>query len=112
MPLLSSEQLHAIQVVEDTARRLGAKLDRVDGDIQFIHNLSIMHARSAYESKSEGAAKRHLLRMFLRDPEFAWDTPASWSNKFDDPFEPGRRQELPVIDTDPWRKISGCDSHG
>jgi hypothetical protein len=50
--------------------------------------------------------------MFLRDPENAWEKPVSGVEKFDDPFTPGRPQELPIQDTDPRRKISGRESHG
>jgi len=113
MPPLSTDQAYALQLVEELARRFGTKLDRRTGDIQFIHNLSIMHARSAYGAKpSQGKSARHLLRMFLRDPENAWRKPSSYLPKFDDPFQLGREQNLPVLDMDPWRKITGRESHG
>ncbi|PSN63809.1 Clavaminate synthase-like protein [Corynespora cassiicola Philippines] len=111
MPALSKEQAHALNVVEGLAKRFSVKLDRQKGDIQFINNLSIMHARSAYGT-SRQRSPRHLLRMFLRDPELEWDKPASFKNNFDDPFTPGRHQDLPVVDGDPWRRISGRESHG
>jgi hypothetical protein len=50
--------------------------------------------------------------MFLRDPKYAWEKPALFRHNFDDPFTPGRQQNLPVIDNDPWRIISGRESHG
>ena len=113
MPSLSTEQLHALRVVEDLAQRYCTKLDRRNGDIQFINNLSIMHARSAYGGNpAQRRSTRHLLRMFLRDPRNAWTKPPSYLHKFDDPFEKGREQNLPILDTDPWRKISGRESHG
>ncbi|KAJ4297711.1 hypothetical protein N0V90_005606 [Kalmusia sp. IMI 367209] len=111
MPDLSSEQLHALHAVEEAAQKVCTQLDRQQGDIQFINNLSILHARAAY-GKSDQPSTRHLLRMFLRDPENAWDKPVSWRNNFDDPFAAGRHQEIPVQDNDPWRKISGRESHG
>jgi hypothetical protein len=111
MPALSAEQLRALAVVEDLARRFATKLDRQQGDIQFFNNLSIMHARDAYGGNG-GPSTRHLLRMFLRDSENAWEKPAAWNDKFNDPFVAGRRQEINVVDTDPWRKTSGRDSHG
>lgn len=111
MPDLSAEQMHALEVIENLARRFSTKLDRQQGDIQLINNLSILHARSAYGEKDK-PSDRHLLRMFLRDPDYAWDKPAMWRAKFDDPFTPGRPQELPIVDTDPRRKISGRESHG
>lgn len=111
MPDLSKEQMHAIQAVEELAQKVCTKLDRQQGDIQLVNNLSVMHARAAY-GKTEGPSTRHLLRMFLRDPQNAWDKPDSWKHNFNDPFTPGRRQEIPIRDLDPWRKISGRESHG
>lgn len=112
MPLVSAKQLHALHAVEELAKRFCTKLDRKQGDIQFINNLSIMHAREAYRGNNGKPSTRHLLRMFLRDSANAWEKPAAYRKSFDDPFTPGRRQNLPVIDNDPWRIISGRESHG
>ncbi|KAF2272940.1 Clavaminate synthase-like protein [Westerdykella ornata] len=112
MPALTDKQMHALEAVESLARQFSTKLDRQQGDIQFINNLSIMHARAAYHGTNSKPSTRHLLRMFLRDPENAWEKPASWLHKFDDPFTPGRPQNIPIRDTDPHRGISGRDSHG
>ncbi|KAH7075704.1 hypothetical protein BKA63DRAFT_412791 [Paraphoma chrysanthemicola] len=112
MPVVSDKQLHAMHAVEALAKRFCTKLDRKQGDIQFINNLSIMHARAAYTGSNGKPSTRHLLRMFLRDPEKAWDKPVRFRKNFDDPFTPGREQNLPVIDNDPWRIISGRESHG
>jgi hypothetical protein len=38
------------------------------GDIQFRHNHTILHARSAYEDWPEAQLKRHLLRLWLSPP--------------------------------------------
>lgn len=110
MPKLNADQLHALEAVENLAKKYSVKLDRQNGDIQFIHNLSIMHARSAYGAG--GKSSRHLLRMFLRDPEKAWEKPASFKSRFDDPFLDGREQIISILDLDPWRAISGRESHG
>jgi hypothetical protein len=40
----------------------------IPGDIQFLHNHTILHARSAYEDWPEGERKRHLLRLWLSPP--------------------------------------------
>lgn len=112
MPSVTAQQMHAMHVVGELAKRFSSKLDRKQGDIQFINNLSIMHAREAYRGSNGKPSTRHLLRMFLRDPENAWEKPARFRNNFEDPFTPGRQQNLPVIDNDPWRLISGRESHG
>lgn len=112
MPRLTAKQEHALEAVEGLAKRFCTSLDRQQGDIQFLHNLSIMHARGAYRGTGGRPSTRHLLRMFLRDPNYAWSKPASYRHNFDDPFVSGRPQNLPVIDNDPWRLISGRESHG
>jgi hypothetical protein len=111
MPPVTRAQLHALAAVETLAKRFATQLDRKKGDIQFINNLSVLHARAAYGAGKQRSS-RHLLRMFLRDPELAWQKPAECRSNFDDPFMVGRRQNLPVVDSDPWRKISGRESHG
>ena len=113
MPPMSAMQEHALQSVEQLARRFCTTLNRRQGDVQFLHNLSVLHARSAYRPAVPGmSSDRHLLRMFLRDPERAWHKPATFRASFDDPFAQGRVQNLPVVDSDPWRIISGRESHG
>ncbi|KAF2636394.1 Clavaminate synthase-like protein [Massarina eburnea CBS 473.64] len=111
MPALSKAQLHALAAVETLAKKFATQLDRQQGDIQFVNNLAVLHARAAYGTTKERSS-RHLLRMFLRDAELAWEKPASFRSNFDDPFAVGRKQNLPVVDSDPWRKISGRESHG
>lgn len=112
MPNVTERQMYAMHAVQDLAKRFCTKLDRKQGDIQLINNLSIMHAREAYQGTNGKASTRHLLRMFLRDPGKAWEKPTRFRSNFDDPFTPGRPQELPIIDMDPWRAISGRESHG
>jgi len=111
MPNLSSQQMHALDAIQKTAEKFCMRLDRQQGDIQLINNLSILHARAAY-GRGDRPSKRHLLRMFLRDPANAWEKPAAYSRNFDDPFTKGRHQDIPVHDSDPWRRISGRESHG
>ncbi len=101
-----------MHAVEELGKRFCTRLDRQQGDMQFINNLSIMHARGAYQGSNGKPSSRHLLRMFLRDPEHAWDKSGRFWGNFEDPFVKGRQQNLPVIDNDPWRLISGRESHG
>ena len=43
-------------------------MDFQPGDIQFLHNHQILHARTAYEDYPEPERKRHLLRLWLSAP--------------------------------------------
>ena len=67
VPPLTDLQLEAM----DTLDRLAASdtfrldMDFQPGDIQFLHNHQILHARTAYEDYPEPARQRHLLRLWL-----------------------------------------------
>jgi hypothetical protein len=39
------------------------------GDVQFLNNYVTLHTRRAYEDWPEPSRKRHLLRLWLSDPE-------------------------------------------
>jgi len=67
---LSAHQTEALNFFESTAAsddlRLDMELRR--GDMQFLHNHTILHSRTAYEDYSEPELKRHLLRLWLSAP--------------------------------------------
>lgn len=50
----------------DPALRLDMSF--MPGDIQFLHNHTILHARSSYEDWPQPERKRHLLRLWLAPP--------------------------------------------
>ncbi|KAK8049832.1 hypothetical protein PG994_011562 [Apiospora phragmitis] len=56
------------------------------GDMQYVNNLAVFHARDGFTDSPE--KKRHLLRLWLRDPENAWETPEAlrprWTQLYDD----------------------------
>ena len=111
LPCLTDAQAYALEAVERAASRSYLTLDRKNGDIQYVNNLAVLHARNAY---SGGNSTRHLLRMFLRDPRNAWTKPTEYADLFDSPFSAKRPEHLPVEDHDPWlNTASGTSfSHG
>jgi Taurine catabolism dioxygenase TauD, TfdA family len=54
------------ELADDPELRLD--MDFMPGDIQILHNHTILHARSAYEDWPEPERKRHLLRLWLSPP--------------------------------------------
>jgi len=112
LPSLTAAQEYALKAVERIATKSCLTLNRKNGDIQFINNLGVLHARSAYSAEKK--CSRHLLRMFLRDPRNAWAKPKEYADLFDSPFGVDRAEYLPVTDHDPWRQTaSGTSfSHG
>jgi hypothetical protein len=67
---LTPEDIEALDMLAELAGDPELRLDMnlMPGDIQFLHNHTILHARSAYEDWSEVERKRHLLRLCLSPP--------------------------------------------
>ncbi len=64
---LTDEDLEALDMLADLANDPDLRLDMtfMPGDVQFLHNHTILHARSAYEDWPDVGRKRHLLRLWL-----------------------------------------------
>jgi hypothetical protein len=67
---LSPEDYEALDMLAELAGDPELRLDMtfMPGDIQFLHNHTILHARTAYEDWPEVERKRHLLRLWLAPP--------------------------------------------
>ena len=69
-PRLADADLAALdcfdRLAEDPALRLDMSFQ--PGDIQFVHNHTILHDRTAFEDWPEPERKRHLLRLWLAAP--------------------------------------------
>lgn len=59
------------------------------GDMQFVHNHTLLHDRTAFEDWREPARKRHLLRLWLSSPQ-ARSLPPVWAQRYGS-TEPGMR---------------------
>ena len=68
---LSDIQREALDVVQEISERpeLRLAMDFREGDMQFLNNHAILHARDEYEDYDDPALKRHLLRMWIAFPE-------------------------------------------
>jgi TfdA family taurine catabolism dioxygenase TauD len=67
---LTAEDIEALDMLAELAGDPKLRLDMnfMPGDIQLLHNHTILHARSAYEDWPEAERKRHLLRLWLSPP--------------------------------------------
>ena len=67
---LTAEDIEALDMLTELAGDPELRLDMnfLPGDIQLLHNHTILHARSAYEDWPEAERKRHLLRLWLAPP--------------------------------------------
>jgi len=68
---LTAADYEALDMLADLAGDPDLRLDMtfMPGDIQFLHNHTILHARSEYEDWPEVERKRHLLRLWLAPPD-------------------------------------------
>jgi hypothetical protein len=68
---LTDADFEALAMLADLAADPDLRLDMnfMPGDIQFLHNHTILHARSSYEDWPDEHRKRHLLRLWLAPPE-------------------------------------------
>ncbi|KAL1861884.1 hypothetical protein Plec18170_000707 [Paecilomyces lecythidis] len=81
IPPLTEAKAEALDAVHFTAEKYAISLDFRKGDIQFANNLSILHARGGFTDSREKT--RHLLRLWLRDPEYEWMKPRELKERFD-----------------------------
>src|SRR5204863_140725 len=67
---LTADDIEALNLFAELANDPELRLDMnfVPGDIQFLHNHTILHARTAYEDWLDVERKRHLLRLWLAPP--------------------------------------------
>ncbi len=70
-PRLAEAHLEAFDLLDEIADDPEIHLDMEfrPGDVQLLHNHTILHDRCAYQDWPEGEKKRHLLRLWLCPPD-------------------------------------------
>ncbi|KAF7591639.1 hypothetical protein BBP40_001278 [Aspergillus hancockii] len=83
IPPLSPAQVEALEVLEATCMRLSLHMVLEVGDIQFVSNSHVLHARTAYTDHAPPTPRRHLMRLWLATPEHegGWKLPFWDSNE-------------------------------
>ncbi|KAJ5815773.1 hypothetical protein N7474_007550 [Penicillium riverlandense] len=104
IPPLSEKQKYAMEVFEKTCGELALHMILAPGDIQFLSNSQVFHARTAYTDHPPGAVdengrparRRHLMRLWLSAPE----SEGGWKLPYRDSLEK-KRGGIQVNDTPP-----------
>jgi hypothetical protein len=93
---LSREQIEALDLFDELANDpdLNLMMDLQPGDMQFVHNHTILHDRTAFEDFPEPERKRHLLRLWLAPPN-ARPLPEVFAERFGS-VTPGNRGGIAV----------------
>jgi TfdA family taurine catabolism dioxygenase TauD len=91
VPPLTTKQIEALNLFDELANdpRLHLMMDLEPGDIQLVHNHTILHDRTAFEDFPEPDRKRHLLRLWIAPPN-ARPLPEVFAERFGS-VTPGNR---------------------
>lgn len=83
VPPLSATQVEALDMFDALAEdaELNFHMQLQPGDMQWLHNHTILHDRTAYEDWEEPDRKRHLLRLWLAAPG-ARPLPEVYANRY------------------------------
>jgi hypothetical protein len=98
---LSSQQIEALNLFDELANdpALHLNMELRPGDMQFVHNHTILHDRTAFEDFPEPERKRHLLRLWLA-PANARPLPDVFAERFGS-VTPGERGGITVKGSKP-----------
>ncbi|TLD09904.1 hypothetical protein PgNI_06600 [Pyricularia grisea] len=93
VPTLTQVQRDALAVFDQLAHKHKISVGAQAGDILFVNNLALVHARDAYtDEEAAGGQRRHAVRMWLHDEKLAWSRPAGmrapWLAAFGYHFKP------------------------
>ena len=93
---LTPLQIEALDLFDELANdpKLNLMMELHPGDIQFVHNHTILHDRTAFEDYPEPERKRHLLRLWLAPPG-ARSLPDVFADRFGS-IRPGERGGVAV----------------
>ncbi|KAF5648097.1 Clavaminate synthase [Fusarium sp. NRRL 52700] len=72
-PKPTAKQLEALDLVQQLAEKHHLSLNMDPGDLTFINNLGILHAREEFTDSPENT--RYLVRMWLKNEDKAWPLP-------------------------------------
>lgn len=84
IPPLTPKQKEALALLQTAARKHQIRLETQPGDIVFINNLGLLHAREAYSDSA--TSSRHLVRLWLRNTRLGWPIPSSMKMPWDAAF--------------------------
>jgi len=98
---LTPLQIEALNLFDELANdpKLNLLMELQPGDIQLVHNHTILHDRTAFEDYDEPERKRHLLRLWLAPPN-ARPLPEVFAERFGS-ITPGDRGGVVVPGSKP-----------
>jgi hypothetical protein len=83
---LSEIQRTALTRLNEAVKNHATRLDLRKGDILFINNWTTLHARDAFDQAPKPDVRRHLVRLWLTNPNFASSIPENMKIPRNDAF--------------------------
>lgn len=104
IPPISEAQAEALDALHFLGEKFCVNTHFEKGDIQYVNNLALFHARDGFVDGEE--QRRHLLRLWLRDPEYAWKTPEVIEWRWKQLYE-GITPEKELLPLEPFVRNAG-----
>jgi len=94
-------------VVGKIADKLCLKFEFQTGDVQFLNNLSMLHAREEFQRADGDNTRRHLLRLVQKDDELAWNVPPAMHEVMEEMFNHAPEEEKFIWSPEPLPYVIG-----
>ena len=105
--LLPAHQEEVLDVVGKIANELCLKFEFQADDVQFLNNLSILHAREEFCGADGDNTRRHLLRLVQKDDEMGWNVPLTMRKAMNRMFDHGLEDEKFIWSPEPLPYVIG-----
>jgi hypothetical protein len=107
---MTEAQAEALDMVHFIGKKHGLTVTLGRGDMLLYNNLALLHGRNSFTDAQCDKHKRHILRLWVRNPAMAWTTPEGlkrdWFTVYGDSERRGRAHwRIHVEDTDRDRVI-------
>ena len=89
LPAPTQAQLEAADAIQFTAAKNGITIPVVKGDMLFVNDMALFHAREGFEDGGV-PMKRHLVKMYFRDPDQGWSIPLSMESEWRTTYSPNK----------------------
>ncbi|KAF3764193.1 hypothetical protein M406DRAFT_62540 [Cryphonectria parasitica EP155] len=106
IPPITEAQAEALDALHFLGDKFCVNTHFAKGDIQYVNNVALFHARDGFVDSNEKRTSRHLLRLWLRDPEYAWKTPEAIQWRWDQIYG-GVTPEKEILPLEPFVRSAG-----
>lgn len=89
VPAPTQAHFEAADAIQFTAMKNKITLPVVQGDMLFVNDMALFHAREGFDDGGI-PLKRHLIKMYFRDPDQGWNIPPSMEQEWKTSYSPNR----------------------